>query len=125
MYNFDVSYPRHLDDGILFEKQKQILSKFPGCKNIDCKQIHNPRYSTTLYTARHATDIARVASALKNADPRLFISFVQQNGENIYLHPDFLNNEDHQHYINILKHLHAPERVLHDYLVNLYHGIPT
>ena len=124
MYNFDVSYPRRLDDGTLFEKQKQILDKFPECKDVDCK-IQNKGYKTSIYKAQKVEDIARIASALKDADPRLFIGFVQHDGENIYLHPDFLNDEDHKRYMNILKHLHAPDRVLHDYLVNLYHGIPT
>lgn len=130
-YKFDVSYPA---DGVpngqsLHQKQSDILRRFPQCQynTFHVGDFGKYPYHSTIYSTDNPQEIARIASSLKFSDPRLFISFIERDGVIIYYHPievASLSPIDKQQYIRVMENLPQSERVLHDYLVNLYHTVP-
>ncbi len=128
MYIFDVSYPK--EDGKLEQIQENILRRFPQCKHksVYTRKVNGSKsYYSTVYQTDDPEEIVRVASALRQT-PQIFIALVSVNGTDIYYHPMELSTLDpqvKQQYISVMKRLPQTERTVHDYLVNLYHDVPT
>ena len=122
LYNFDVSYPK--DNTKLGQIQNTVFQRFPQSKykNIYIRKI-DKNYHTTIYQTTDPEALVRIAKVLKNTTPQIFITVVSVDGEDIYYHPIELALIDpnvKKHYMNLLKSLSEPERIVHDYLVNLY-----
>jgi len=131
-YRFVVNYPQHLasNGNRLHQLQHDILHRFPQCRSIEnfYSPDHEADYHSTVYEADTPQDIAQVATALKNADAHLFIGLINRDSTDIYYHPvelSKLNPVQKAYYKFILAHLPHMERVIHDYLSNLYHQVPT
>ncbi|KKL01572.1 hypothetical protein LCGC14_2626920 [marine sediment metagenome] len=124
-YQFDVSYPVENGQG-LHQIQEDILRRFPTCYRGE--ETPGPKYHSIIYYTDQAQEIARLANTLRQADTRFFVAFVNYDGKYIYYHPielAALNPAAIQQYVQVMEHLSQTERSLHDYLVNLYHSVPT
>ncbi len=132
-YQFEISYPAPIKQE-LQQKQADILRRFPQCQYQTSHthpvgpRIDNNLFHSTIYRTNNPQDIVHVASSLKQADPRLFVAIISRGDKDIYYHPIKLTEltpQQRQHYIRVMEHLPQTERVLHDYIVNLYHNVPT
>lgn len=122
-YSFEISYPT--SNGNLEAKQQQVLQDYPMC-SYSMKNTSGP-YHRTIYRTDRPQEIAKLASALKRADSKFYIGFITHNNNTIYYHPTelaLLSPAQQKNYRQELEHLESGDRVLHDYLVNLYHNVP-
>jgi hypothetical protein len=134
-YQFDVSYPANAvpNGQDLHQKQADILRRFPRCHytsthNHPIGELGSSMYHSSIYITDRPQEIANVATSLREADPRIFVGFISHDGQSIYYHPaELARLPSHlkQQYIRVMEQLPQTQRILHDYLVNLYHSVPT
>jgi hypothetical protein len=128
-YQFTINFPNIGSDAhTLLSLQHQLITNRKDCNVLQYNSIATPQIHSTIYTAQKPSDIMSVASSLKNADPKYKITNIEKNGHTIYYSPSELKKMSpiqKQLYINTLNNLNPSERLLHDYLINIYKEIPT
>ena len=129
MYQFDVVYPLNVDPK-LQQIQTTILQNFPNCNEVaeNIRLVNGGTYHNTICSTNDPSQIARVASAFRKSDSRIVIATINKNGNAIYYHPVELQELDpysKKRYHSVMSSLPQSERIIHDYLVNLYQDVPT
>lgn len=121
-YTFNIMYPKSAQ---LDSTQATVMQKFPQCifTEKQYKRWGQMQYTVQVYSIQDPQGIIMVANALKSASPKLLISSIRRRGEPIYYHPaekELVDDTTMQQYKNMMKVLPKVDRLIHDYLYNMY-----
>jgi len=125
-YVFDITYPLS-EQQQLEQIQNDVLRKYSRCKYTD-RFINPGNIHNTVYTTDSPEDIPHIATVLKSANPQIFIAFVGKDDRIIFYHTEqlkLLAPDQKMMYKQLLEKLPGDERIVHDYLLNVYEELPV